>query len=178
MWFETKRVYLTAGTAAGLTPLNAFDNSLVAAGIAHFNLIRVSSIVPAGVPVEHLRSGSVIVDGEGRMAPTIYETIMSSDRGCEIASAVGVAVPRDQARCAVVFTYSGPVSRNQAEQRVSDMVTESMQVRGCTEYDIVVKAASAIVEKENTMVLSAAVFCDADLCVVFESNLSGATTRA
>src|SRR5206468_7432297 len=39
----------TAGNAEGSTPLNAFDNALLAAGIGNINLVRISSILPPGV---------------------------------------------------------------------------------------------------------------------------------
>jgi arginine decarboxylase len=39
----------TAGIAEGSTPLNAFDNALLAAGIGNVNLIKVSSILPPGI---------------------------------------------------------------------------------------------------------------------------------
>ena len=48
----TKKVTMaaaTAGRAEGGTPLNAFDNALLAAGIGNINLIKVSSILPPGV---------------------------------------------------------------------------------------------------------------------------------
>lgn len=48
---EVRRLYLVAGKAEGSTPLNAFDNALLDAGIGDVNLIKVSSIVPPGVEV-------------------------------------------------------------------------------------------------------------------------------
>ncbi|HEX7260011.1 MAG TPA: pyruvoyl-dependent arginine decarboxylase [Candidatus Saccharimonadia bacterium] len=48
-------IYVTAGAGSASTSLGAFDQALLAAGIANYNLIYLSSIVP---------HGSTIVTGE------------------------------------------------------------------------------------------------------------------
>jgi pyruvoyl-dependent arginine decarboxylase len=48
---EVRKLYLVAGKAEGGTPLNAFDNALLDAGIGDVNLIKVSSIIPPGAEV-------------------------------------------------------------------------------------------------------------------------------
>jgi arginine decarboxylase len=42
------RIIITSGTGEGLTELSAFDNALHQAGIANYNLIRLSSVIPPG----------------------------------------------------------------------------------------------------------------------------------
>src|SRR3972149_6712404 len=51
LWKKVTKVAATAGSAEGATPLNAFDNALLAAGIGNINLIKVSSIVPPHVSI-------------------------------------------------------------------------------------------------------------------------------
>ena len=46
MWKIPKKVSLVAGHGEGETPLTAFDNALQDAGIAHTNLVRVTSVLP------------------------------------------------------------------------------------------------------------------------------------
>ena len=44
-------IVITPGTGSAPTALAAFDAALTAAGVAHFNLIRLSSLVPPGSTV-------------------------------------------------------------------------------------------------------------------------------
>ena len=39
-------LWVTHGEAEGDTKLNAFDNALIAAGIGHWNLVKVTSVAP------------------------------------------------------------------------------------------------------------------------------------
>lgn len=41
-------IYITHGTGSGPTPLAAFDAALFRAGIANYNLIHLSSVIPTG----------------------------------------------------------------------------------------------------------------------------------
>ncbi|HEY1644757.1 MAG TPA: pyruvoyl-dependent arginine decarboxylase, partial [Candidatus Saccharimonadales bacterium] len=45
------KINITTGTGVGPTELAAFDNALVNAGIANFNLIYLSSVIPPGSEV-------------------------------------------------------------------------------------------------------------------------------
>jgi arginine decarboxylase len=45
------RIDITSGVATGPTELAAFDAALIAAGIANFNLLVLSSVIPAGSDV-------------------------------------------------------------------------------------------------------------------------------
>ncbi len=45
------QINMTAGTGVGPTELAAFDNALVNAGVANFNLIYLSSVLPPGSDV-------------------------------------------------------------------------------------------------------------------------------
>src|SRR5574341_1311035 len=46
------RITVTCGTGEGPTPLAAFDQALLNAGVANYNLIYLSSIIPAGSTIE------------------------------------------------------------------------------------------------------------------------------
>ena len=78
----------TAGSAEGSTPLNAFDNALLAAGIGNINLVRISSILPPGVdlvPLPRIKPGAIV--------PTAYAAQTSEVPGEVIAAGVGWARP-------------------------------------------------------------------------------------
>ena len=72
-WKQVTKASVTAGTAEGGTPLNAFDNALLAAGIGNVNLIKVSSIVPPDVDIVDLPKIK-----PGALVPTAYAAMTST----------------------------------------------------------------------------------------------------
>ena len=77
-WKQVTKASVTAGTAEGGTPLNAFDNALLAAGIGNVNLIKVSSIVPPDVDIVDLPKIK-----PGALVPTAYAAMTSMVQGFE-----------------------------------------------------------------------------------------------
>lgn len=47
------KIYLTSGLGSGPTKLSAFDSALNHAGIANYNLIKLSSVIPPGTEIIH-----------------------------------------------------------------------------------------------------------------------------
>ena len=92
-WKQVTKASVTAGTAEGGTPLNAFDNALLAAGIGNVNLIKVSSIVPPEVDIVDLPQIK-----PGALVPTAYAAMTSTTPGQIIAAAVGYALPVDRTK--------------------------------------------------------------------------------
>lgn len=169
-WFETTCVALTHGSGTGGSPLNAFDNALRDGGIADFNLIKVSSIVPPGVPVMRLRHRAQPISGEGLMVPTIYVELTSDEVGAELAVAVGAGIPRSVG-AGIVFVASCEGSREQASSLVSEMVGEGMERKGTPAGKIHVASASTVVREPWTTVLAAAVFLDETIEATVSDNL-------
>lgn len=179
MWFETTKVFLTSGAATGGQSLNAFDNALRSAGIADFNLIRVTSIVPPSIPVYHLPRTRRLVRGEGQLIPTIYEAISSNEIGRRIAVAVGVGMTAPgQKGAGIIFTYSCQGTKDEAERIVRTMVKEGMHAKGYARHRCKVASAAAIVQKTWTVVIAAAVFCDRELEKLFSLKLSPSSGSA
>src|SRR6185295_4595230 len=172
MWFDTTKVFLTAGVGTGGQALNAFDKALRDARIADFNLIRVTSIVPPGIPVYHLPSGLEPIKGQGLLIPTIYEAISSKRAGRQISAAVGIGITIPAAKGAgIIFTYSCFGSKKKAEDTVREMVAEGMRAKGYLKHRCEISAASAIVGKDWTCVMASAAFCDKHLERLFLSRV-------
>src|SRR5260370_22066314 len=88
----------TVGSAEGGSPLNAFDNALLAAGIGNVNLVKISSIIPPDVAIVDLpkiRPGALI--------PTAYAAITSDVPGQRLAAALGDALPDDPSKPGVIM---------------------------------------------------------------------------
>src|SRR5262245_29162004 len=106
----------TAGHAEGGTPLNAFDNALLAAGIGNINLIKVSSIVPPDVTIIDLPKIK-----PGAFVPTAYAAMTSEVPGETIAAAVGYALPDDPGKNGVIMEFHGAGTRADAEHKIQVM---------------------------------------------------------
>jgi arginine decarboxylase len=157
----TKRVTMaaaTAGHAEGGTPLNAFDNALLVAGIGNINLIKVSSIVPPEVALIELPKIK-----PGALVPTAYAAMTSETPGETIAAAVGYALPDDPARNGVIMEFHGVATQAEAERAIVAMLEESFRVRGETIREKRVYAVEHTVKRIGCAVAAVALLSDDDL---------------
>jgi arginine decarboxylase len=148
----------TAGHAEGGTPLNAFDNALLAAGIGNINLVKVSSIVPPDVSVIELPKIK-----PGAIVPTAYAAMTSEVPGETIAAAVGYALPDDPAKNGVIMEFHGATTRGEAERAIRAMLDEAFAVRGEIIHEIRVFAAEHRVERIGCALAAITLLTEEDL---------------
>jgi arginine decarboxylase len=114
------------GSSEGFTPLNAFDNALLDAGIGDLNLIRMSSIIPPGaVPVDRKRLHFLA----GGFLPIAYAHIDSVKPGQFISAAVAVGIPEDQSQAGVIMEHSERGRLAQTEALARDMIRNAFKSR-------------------------------------------------
>jgi arginine decarboxylase len=157
----TKRITMaaaTAGHAEGGTPLNAFDNALLAAGIGNINLVKISSILPPEVPVIDLPKIK-----PGALIPTAYASITSEVPGETIAAAVGYALPDDPAKNGVIMEFHGHGDRQQAEDAIRAMLDEAFRVRGEPIRELKVFAVEHTVERIGCALAAITLLAEEDL---------------
>jgi arginine decarboxylase len=157
-WKTVTRAAGTAGSAEGTTPLNAFDNALLAAGIGNVNLVRVSSILPPGVelvPLPRIKPGAIV--------PTAYSAHTSEVPGEVIAAAVGWARPVDASKNGVIMEYHDKATREEAERMIAHMLEEAFRVRGERIRDMQIFAAEHRVERTGCAMAAIALLADDDL---------------
>ena len=148
----------TAGHAEGGTPLNAFDNALLAAGIGNINLVKISSILPPDIPVVDLPKIK-----PGALVPTAYAAMTSEVPGETIAAAVGYAVPDDAAKNGVIMEFHGPTTREEAERTIRAMLDEAFRVRGEPIREMKVFAVEHIVERAGCALAAITLLAEEDL---------------
>ena len=148
----------TAGRAEGGTPLNAFDNALLAAGIGNINLLKVSSILPPDVPVIELPKIK-----PGALIPTAYAAMTSETPGQTVAAAVGYAVPDDPAKNGVIMEFHGVATKAEAERQIHLMLEEAFRVRGETIRERGVAAVEHTVERIGCALAAITLLADEDL---------------
>jgi arginine decarboxylase len=148
-WTPVTKAAGTAASAEGSTPINAFDNALLAAGIGNINLVRVSSILPPGVDVvalPRIKPGAIV--------PTAYSSM---------SAAVGWARPVDPAKNGVIMEFHDKATRDEAERMIVHMLEEAFRVRGEAIRDMQVFAAEHTVERTGCAVAAVALLGEDDL---------------
>ena len=144
--------FISSGKGYSEHQLVAFDKALCDARIANYNLLKVSSILPAGATQSDeigLREGSPLL--------TAYARIDSNSPGDQIATAVGVAIPCSNTNVGVIMEYSGHCTATEAEARIKAMCAEAMENHGISYKEILVSSVDAIVEDGNYLSLISAV---------------------
>ena len=157
-WKPVTKAATTSGSAEGTTPLNAFDNALLAAGIGNINLVKVSSILPpeaAIVDLPRLRPGAVV--------PTAYAAMTSEVPGEVVAAAVGWARPDDPKANGVIMEFHDKATREEAEKAIVHMLEESFKMRGWTIRDMHVRAVEHRVERTGCALAAVTLLSDDDI---------------
>ena len=157
-WKPVTKAAGTSGSAEGSTPLNAFDNALLAAGIGNINLVKISSILPPGidlVPLPRIRLGACI--------PTAYAAMTSEVPGEVVAAAVGWARPEDPTKNGVIMEFHDKATREEAERMIVQMLEEAFRVRGERIRDMKVFGVEHRVERTGCALAAVTLLGDDDI---------------
>lgn len=117
---------LVKGASEGRTRLNAFDNSLLNAGVGDTNLMRMSSILP---PAAAQRDISDFDLPKGGLIPLAYATIDSTTPGRYISSAIAVGIPEDDTEPGVIMEFEDHSKLENVEEIVRQMVVDAFDYR-------------------------------------------------
>jgi len=90
-----KKIFFTKGSGVHKERLASFEMALRAAGIAHLNLILVSSIFPPGCKRITKEEGAKLLT-PGEIAFCVYDRLSTNEPNRLIAASVGVAIPSDE----------------------------------------------------------------------------------
>lgn len=137
---DPSHYFMVAGSSEGPTPLNAFDNALLAAGIGDTNLVRMSSILPPRVEIMEPRPLP-----PGALVPVAYAEMTSSNPGETIAAAVAIAFPQDESLPGLIMEHHAAASREEVEAEVRRMAVAGMEHRRRPIKDVVVRGAEHVV---------------------------------
>lgn len=75
---EVLTIQVSAGAGAGGTSLSAFDAALNSAGVADFNLIRLSSVIPGGADVVEVSGRQQLPGAHGDRLYCVYAAAYAS----------------------------------------------------------------------------------------------------
>lgn len=121
--FLAKSFCLVDGIGCSDYEIASFDDALISAGIANYNLVRVSSILPP-----RAEKTEKIDSPMGSVLHIAYASIVTF-REEQIASAVAVAVPRNENDIGVIMEYSGAISKKEALTVVKTLAENAMTKR-------------------------------------------------
>jgi len=175
-----KKVFFTKGVGRAKTELQSFEEALRDAGIAHFNLVNVSSILPPNCEEISREEGLKLLK-PGQIVFTVLARNCSNEKNRLISASIGVAKPRDnhcygylsEHHC---FGKDNHETGEFAEDLAATMLASTLGIEFDVEANYDTKkeifimsnkivetkniSMSAVVEKEGvyTTVISAAVF--------------------
>jgi arginine decarboxylase len=89
-----KKIFYTKGVGVHREKLASFEMALRVAGLAHCNLVLVSSIFPPGCKVVSKEEGLKAL-GPGEIVFAVYDRESTNEPNRLIAASVGVAIPAD-----------------------------------------------------------------------------------
>lgn len=118
---ETLAIRVTAGSGTGRTTMAAFDAALRAAGVADHNLIRLSSIIPAGAGVEVCSPAEQLRGGFGDRLYCVYAVAYATECGDDAWSGIGWSRATDGSGCGLFVEHAG-----HAEDQVRSMIAMSL----------------------------------------------------
>lgn len=116
--FVPRNYSIVSGVGESMFPLVAFDNALRNAGIGDYNLVKVSSILPA-----HCVYKEKIDIEKGSILFTAYASMVVQDGQCG-SVATATAIPLSNTESGVIFETSS--KNNDAENIVREMCCEAM----------------------------------------------------
>jgi arginine decarboxylase len=136
-----KNVFLTKGVGVHREKLASFEGALRSAGIAAFNLVRVSSIFPPHCRMlPRTRGLRMLTPGQ------VTFVVMSDNATCEphrlLSASVGIAVPKERSKYGYLSEYHSFGEREErageyAEDLAAQMLatTLGVQFNADTSYD-------------------------------------------
>lgn len=90
-----KKVFFTKGVGVHKERLASFELALRAAGLAHCNLVLVSSIYPPGCKILPREEGLKLMR-PGEVVFAVYDRESTNEPNRLVAASIGVAIPADQ----------------------------------------------------------------------------------
>jgi len=89
------QVFMTKGVGRHKYQLKSFEQALRKAGVAHQNLVQVSSILPPKCRIVSRESGLTKLI-PGQICHCVLARADTNEHGRLVASSIGIAVPRDK----------------------------------------------------------------------------------
>ena len=127
-----RKLFLTRGVGIHREKLTSFEMALREAGIAHFNLVRVSSIFPPRCKIVSKTEGLRLLQ-PGEIVFAVLAEMSTNEPGRRIASSIGIARPTDEDRYGYLSEHH---TYGQTEQEAGDYAEDLAATMLATTLDI------------------------------------------
>jgi arginine decarboxylase len=111
-----RKLFLTSGVGVHKEKLSSFELALRDAGIAQYNLVRVSSIFPPNCMIVAREEGLLLLQ-PGEIVFAVIAEMATNEPGRRIAASIGVARPTDRDKYGYLSEHH---SFGQTEQEAAD----------------------------------------------------------
>lgn len=115
-----KRMFFTRGVGRHRNNLQSFEVALRSAGIAQCNLVKVSSIFPAGCKIIPAKAGLKEIQG-GQITFVVLAEERTSEPNRLVCAGIGLAIPAEQGRFGYISEHHG---FGMTEERCGDFVED------------------------------------------------------
>lgn len=116
---------ISKGVGRSENYLPSFDKALLDAGVGNYNLVRLSSIMPACA--EEVQEINL---KEGSLLPTAYATVTSDKEGDILFSGIALGIPLNEEHVGVIMEYSAINKKSQeCLDTLYGMVQEAFEAR-------------------------------------------------
>ena len=130
-----KNIFLTKGTGVHKEKLASFELALRGAGIASYNLISVSSILPPNCEIIDKNTGNEMLH-PAQVVPVVLARSESNIPSTLVSSGVGIAIPRDRNDYGYLSEHhTTDMDANQMEDYVEDLAAEMLATTYGLEFD-------------------------------------------
>ena len=101
-------IRVSRGAGAGLTRLAAFDTALHAAGVAGYNIVRLSSVIPPHAVVCEVTGDDLVKGAQGDVAYCVYAAAYASTPGEQAWAGMAWAMHQDASGAGLFVERSAP----------------------------------------------------------------------
>jgi len=142
-----RNLYITTGFGeSNISQLNAFDNALENANIGHYNLVKVSSIVPPNIIIHDFKNIKLF-PLPGSIVFTAYAKLTSSRENKLISAGVSIGIPIDVNSHGIIMEYEDFTNEIEIKDMLEKMVKEGMNNRNIEIKEITTKTVQYQVKK-------------------------------
>jgi arginine decarboxylase len=122
-------IRVSRGSGAGPTRLAAFDMALHAAGVAGYNIVRLSSVIPPRAVVREVTGRDQVKGGQGDVAYCVYADAYASTPGGQAWAGMAWAIHQDGSGAGLFVEHTA--ASESVVRRDLDATIETMsRIRG------------------------------------------------
>jgi len=167
-----RKMFLTRGVGEHKEKLSSFEMALREASIAHFNLVRVSSIFPPNCIIVDREEGLKLLQ-PGEVIFAVIAEMSSNEPGRRIAASIGVARPADRDKYGYLSEHH---AYGQTEQEAGDYAEDLAATMLATTLNIAFDADKDYNERKEQYMIGREIVDSTSITVAVNAEAGGVWT--